>query len=233
MVPAALPVVRRRDRSRGDRARPDHAGQLTGRVTRVLSFVSLCAIWFGSDQDPTWCRWERSGDGKAHAAWAAGRRHAGGRAGSVRGGGSRRGIGSGEYRGAVPVPGRRRPELHHGNGLVGDRLARQQPGSERLPRGQLLRAQRHRHPVRVRRLQQLADDLDERGRVPARAGDQVHLGRGEGLHHELRRPRGDRRQPVRADLQPGGGAQPDRPGGHRRPAALDRPGAPEQARPTR
>ena len=31
------------------------------------------------------------------------------------------------------------------------------------------------------------------GYLPAR--DQLHLGRGQGLHHQLRRPRGDRRQP--------------------------------------
>src|SRR5450755_2600227 len=47
------------------------------------------------------------------------------------------------------------------------------------------------------------------GYLPAR--DQLHVGRGEGLRHELRRPRGDRRQPVRLYLQPRGSAQPDQP----------------------
>ena len=101
-------------------------------------------------------------------------------------------------------------------------------GRDGVPRRQLLRPERHQHDLRIRRLQLRADELDECRRLPARPRHQLRVGRRAGVHHELRRPGGAGRPPLRADLQPRRGAQPDQPERHRRSAADAGPGPAER-----
>jgi len=133
-------------------------------------------------------------------------------------------------------PGGRPDRLRHVRRRQRHRLDREHPGRHGVPGRELLRRHQpggrgawqrqhrggHRDDVRLRRVQRHGDHVGERGRLPARAGDHVQLRRRPRLDHELRRRGDDRRPPLRGDLQPGGGGQPDRADAHRQPAAVAR-----------